>query len=121
VRRCAGGAGGGSPRQSGDAYRGCWRRSRVYADGCHGAGLDVLVNNAGIMPISPLDQLRVEDWEVMVDADPVVKAQLEQRRGAIAMPPDSVARAIAFAIEQPTDVAVGEVVIRATAHGLRAG
>jgi len=25
--------------------------------------LDVLVNNAGVMPISPLDDLRVEDWE----------------------------------------------------------
>jgi NADP-dependent 3-hydroxy acid dehydrogenase YdfG len=24
--------------------------------------LDVLVNNAGVMPISPLDDLRVEDW-----------------------------------------------------------
>jgi NADP-dependent 3-hydroxy acid dehydrogenase YdfG len=24
--------------------------------------IDVLVNNAGIMPVSPLDDLRVEDW-----------------------------------------------------------
>jgi len=29
--------------------------------------LDVLINNAGIMPISPLDDLRVEDWEEMID------------------------------------------------------
>src|SRR6266849_2492406 len=29
--------------------------------------LDVLVNNAGIMPLSPLDDLRVEDWEEMID------------------------------------------------------
>jgi NADP-dependent 3-hydroxy acid dehydrogenase YdfG len=29
--------------------------------------LDVLINNAGIGPISRLDQLRVEDWEAMVD------------------------------------------------------
>src|SRR5580704_5633922 len=29
--------------------------------------LDVLVNNAGIGPISPLDELRVEDWEHMID------------------------------------------------------
>src|SRR5881296_3131758 len=29
--------------------------------------LDVLVNNAGVMPISPLDDLRVEDWDEMID------------------------------------------------------
>jgi NADP-dependent 3-hydroxy acid dehydrogenase YdfG len=42
--------------------------------------------------------------------------QLEQRRDAIAMPPDAVARAIAFAIEQPADVDVGEIVVRPTAQ-----
>jgi len=31
--------------------------------------LDVLVNNAGIMPISPLDDLRVDDWEDMIDTN----------------------------------------------------
>src|SRR6266436_5368593 len=31
--------------------------------------LDVLVNNAGIMPVSPLDDLRVEDWEEMIDVN----------------------------------------------------
>jgi NADP-dependent 3-hydroxy acid dehydrogenase YdfG len=29
--------------------------------------LDVLFNNAGVMPISPLDELRVDDWEEMID------------------------------------------------------
>ena len=29
--------------------------------------LDVLFSNAGVMPISPLDDLRVEDWEEMID------------------------------------------------------
>jgi NADP-dependent 3-hydroxy acid dehydrogenase YdfG len=29
--------------------------------------VDVLVNNAGIVPVSPLDDLRVEDWEEMID------------------------------------------------------
>jgi NAD(P)-dependent dehydrogenase (short-subunit alcohol dehydrogenase family) len=29
--------------------------------------LDVLVNNAGTMPVSPLDDLCVEDWEDMID------------------------------------------------------
>lgn len=162
--------------------------------------LDVLVNNAGVMPVSPLDALRVDDWEFMVDVnikgvlfgiaaalpvfraqgfghivntastaafrvapnqsvyagtkmavraiseglrqeagpdlrvtiispgmtstnfadsmtDPDVRAQLEQARDAIAMPPDAVARAIAFAIEQPASVDVGEIVVRPTAQG----
>jgi NADP-dependent 3-hydroxy acid dehydrogenase YdfG len=161
--------------------------------------LDVLVSNAGIMPISPFDELRVEDWEDMVDVNlkgvlygiaaalpvfreqgsghfvnlastaafqvvpsmsvysgtkmavraiseglrqeagdklrvtiispgmtrtnfadamtsPEVKAQLEKRRDATAMPPDAIARAIAFAIEQPAGVDVGEVVVRPTAQ-----
>jgi NADP-dependent 3-hydroxy acid dehydrogenase YdfG len=31
--------------------------------------LDVLVNNAGIAPISPLDELRVDDWEETIDVN----------------------------------------------------
>jgi NADP-dependent 3-hydroxy acid dehydrogenase YdfG len=162
--------------------------------------LDVLVNNAGIMPVSPLDDLRVGDWEEMIDINikgvlygiaaalPVfrkqgfghfvntastaghktvpnqsvysgtkfavraiseglrqeagdklrvtiispgfvrtnfaesvtnleVKAQLAASRDKFAMPPDAVARAIAFAIEQPADIDVNEIVIRPTAQG----
>jgi NADP-dependent 3-hydroxy acid dehydrogenase YdfG len=162
--------------------------------------LDVLVNNAGVMPISPLDDLRVEDWDEMIDinikgvlygiaaalpvfrkqgsghfvntastaalkvmpnmsvyagtkfavraiseglrqeagdklrvtiispgmtrtnfaesmTNPEVKAQLAKSRDAIAMSPDAIARAIAFAIEQPADVDVSEIVVRPTAQG----
>ena len=39
-----------------------------------------------------------------------VKAQLEQSRDTFAMPADAIARAIAFAIEQPSDVDVNEIV-----------
>src|SRR5881394_1932355 len=161
--------------------------------------LDVLVNNAGIMPVSPLDDLRVEDWEEMIDVNikgvlygiaaaltvfrtqgfghfvniasiaglkivpnmavysgtkfavraiseglrqeagdnlrvtiispgmvrtnfaegvtnQTVKAQLEQSRDTFAMPADAIARAIAFAIEQPSDVDVNEIVVRPTAQ-----
>src|SRR5580765_6244729 len=162
--------------------------------------LDVLINNAGIGPISPLDDQRVEDWENMIDinikgvlygiaaalpvfrkqgfghfvntastagitvnpnmavyagtksavraisdglrqeagdklrvtiispgfvrtnftegvTNPEVKAQLAASRDKFAMPPDAIARAIAFAIEQPADVDVNEIVIRPTAQG----
>jgi NADP-dependent 3-hydroxy acid dehydrogenase YdfG len=34
-----------------------------------------------------------------------------------AMPPDAIARAMAFAIEQPADVDVGEIIVRPTAQG----
>ena len=162
--------------------------------------LDVFVNNAGIGPISPLDDLRVEDWEEMIDVNvkgvlygiaaalpvfreqgfghfvniastaglitmptmsvysgtkfavraiseglrqeagaklrvtiispgfvhtdfaesmtnPDVKAQIVDRMGKMAISPDAIARAIAFAIEQPANVDVGEIVIRPTAQG----
>ena len=49
--------------------------------------------------------------------DPGIRAQLEQRRDAIAMAPEAIARAISFAIEQPADVDVGEIVVRPTAQG----
>lgn len=161
--------------------------------------LDVLVGNAGIGPISPLDALRVEEWEDMIDinlkgflygiaaalpvfrrqgsghfvtvistaglkvvpnqavyagtknavrticeglrqeagpalrvtgispgfvrtdfarsmSDPEVRAQIIARMEDIAIPPDAIARAIAFAIEQPDDVDVGDIVVRPTAQ-----
>jgi len=161
--------------------------------------LDVLVSNAGIGLISPLDELRVEDWEEMIDVNikgvlygiaaalpvfrkqgfghfvntlstaglrivplqsvyagtknavraiseglrqeagdklrvtvispgfihtdfaeamtnPEVKAQVLQARDKIAIPPEAIARAIAFAIEQPAEVDVGEIVVRPTAQ-----
>lgn len=31
--------------------------------------IDVLVNNAGLMPLSPLDQLKVDEWDQMVDVN----------------------------------------------------
>jgi NADP-dependent 3-hydroxy acid dehydrogenase YdfG len=162
--------------------------------------LDVLINNAGVMPISPLDDLRVDDWEQMIDVNikgvlygiaaalpifrkqgfghfvntastaghktvpnqtvysatkfavraiseglrqeagdklrvtiispgfvrtnfaeavknPDIKAQLVESRDKFALPPDAIARAIAFAIEQPADVDVNEIIVRPTAQG----
>jgi NADP-dependent 3-hydroxy acid dehydrogenase YdfG len=48
--------------------------------------------------------------------NPELKAQLAESRDKFAMPPDAVARAIAFAIEQPADIDVNEIVIRPTAQ-----
>ncbi|MEU9500503.1 SDR family oxidoreductase [Streptomyces sp. NPDC048196] len=162
--------------------------------------LDVLVGNAGVGTISPLDDLRVEEWDHMVDVNvkgvlhgigaalPVfraqgtghfvttastaafrvvptmavyagtkfavraiceglrqeageglrvttvspgpiatdfaeastnsrVRAEITAMRDRLAIPPDAIARAIAFAVEQPADVDVNEVVVRPTAQG----
>ena len=49
--------------------------------------------------------------------NPEVKAQIADTMDKMAISPDAIARAIAFAIEQPTDVDVGEIVIRPTAQG----
>ncbi len=161
--------------------------------------LDVLISNAGAMPIGPVDDLAVEDWEQMIDVNikgllygiaaalPVfreqkaghfiniastaarkttpsqtiysgtkaavlaisdglrqefagelrvtvispgftdtrfadhirnkdIKAHLEQAGKKFAMPPEAIARAISYAIEQPDDLNVGEIVLRSTAQ-----
>jgi NADP-dependent 3-hydroxy acid dehydrogenase YdfG len=31
--------------------------------------VDVIINNAGIMPLSPLERLKVEDWDRMIDVN----------------------------------------------------
>lgn len=165
----------------------------------HGGRLDVIVNNAGIGPISRFDALRVEDWDAMIDVnlrgtlygiaaalpvfqrqqsghiinivstagikivptmgvyaatknavrtisealrqeagphlrvteispgmistdfassitDPTVKSAIAERASGVAIPPASIARGIAFAIEQPADVDIGSIVIRPTAQ-----
>ncbi|WP_375400499.1 SDR family oxidoreductase [uncultured Amnibacterium sp.] len=35
----------------------------------HYGRLDAIVNNAGIMPVSPLSDLKVDEWEAMVDVN----------------------------------------------------
>jgi NADP-dependent 3-hydroxy acid dehydrogenase YdfG len=48
--------------------------------------------------------------------DATMRAAIQKRMGEIAISPDAIARAIAFAIEQPIDVDVGDIVIRPTAQ-----
>lgn len=49
--------------------------------------------------------------------NPQVRAQITETRDRIAIPPEAIARAIAFAIEQPATVDVNEIVVRPTAQG----
>jgi NADP-dependent 3-hydroxy acid dehydrogenase YdfG len=158
--------------------------------------VDVIVNNAGVMPLSPLAALKLDEWDRMIDVnirgvlngiaaalprftaqgsghivnvasigahrvaptgavycatkfavwaitdglrqehdnirativspgvvetelgnditDPVAAGALEQFRKA-SLRPDAIARAIRFAIEQPEDVDVSELIVRPTA------
>ena len=46
--------------------------------------------------------------------DPVAREQARQRMDELGIAPEAVARAIAFAIEQPDDVEIGELTIRPT-------
>lgn len=48
--------------------------------------------------------------------DPDIKAAINKQKQEIAISPDAIARAIAFAIEQPDDVEIGSIVVRPTAQ-----
>jgi len=48
--------------------------------------------------------------------NPEIKARIVDSMEAMAIPPDAIARAIAFAIEQPPDIDVGDIVVRPTAQ-----
>ncbi len=49
--------------------------------------------------------------------DPDLRAQAQQAMQTMGIGPDAVARAIAFAIEQPDDVEIGDITIRPTRQG----
>ncbi|MGW5720449.1 SDR family oxidoreductase [Amycolatopsis sp. NPDC003865] len=49
--------------------------------------------------------------------DPAEREQVQQAMAALGISPDAVARAIAFAIEQPDDVEIGDLTIRPTRQG----
>ena len=105
--------------------------------------LDVLINNAGLMPIRPMAEVNTDEWDAMINVNlrgtlrhrcRTVAIFLNQGSGDLkftttatsrsnvmelykaAIPASSVARAIVFAIEQPADVDINEIVVRPTAE-----
>jgi NADP-dependent 3-hydroxy acid dehydrogenase YdfG len=167
----------------------------AFAEATYGPA-DVIVNNAGVMPLSPLNALKVDEWDRMIDvnirgvlhgiaatlpgmetrgrghiinissigghavsptaavycatkyavraisdglrqetdkirvtvvspgvveselADSISDAQARDAMKAfrrVALAPEAIARAIAYAIEQPDDVDVSELIVRPTA------
>ncbi|MBB5160939.1 SDR family oxidoreductase [Mycobacterium sp. AZCC_0083] len=49
--------------------------------------------------------------------DPVMRAQIRSNMDDFGLPPEAVARAVAFAVEQPHDVEIGNITIRPTVQG----
>ena len=49
--------------------------------------------------------------------DPEVREQIRHNMNDFGIEPEAVARAVAFAIEQPHDVEIGEITIRPTVQG----
>lgn len=49
--------------------------------------------------------------------DPGLRARIRSNMDEFGLPPEAVARAIAFAIEQPDDVEIGDLTIRPTVQG----
>ncbi|RFU88763.1 MULTISPECIES: SDR family oxidoreductase [Citrobacter] len=164
--------------------------------------IDVLINNAGVMPLSPLDQVKVSEWNQMIDVNlrgvlhgiaaalPYMKAQKsghiintasiaghlvfpasavysatkyavralteglrketcaynvratiispgavstellehisdkdiqavnQEYVGKVGVPPETYARMVAFAISEPEDVGINEIIFRPTAQDL---
>ncbi|WP_431924890.1 SDR family oxidoreductase [Micromonospora wenchangensis] len=65
--------------------------------------------------ISP-GYVRTEFVDHAVD-DPAVREQVQRDMAALGLDPGAVARAIAFAIDQPDDVEIGDLTIRPTRQG----
>ena len=71
-----------------------------------GAGLRVTGISPGFVRTAIADAM----------TDPASKAAIAEKMARIAIPPDAIARAVAFAVEQPADVDVGDIVVRPTAQ-----
>ena len=90
-------------------YAGTKNAARTVAEGLRlEAGKDLRVTSVspGFVNTNLADSM----------ANPALRAEIIERMGKIAILPAAVARAIAFAIEQPADVDVNEIVIRPTAQ-----
>jgi NADP-dependent 3-hydroxy acid dehydrogenase YdfG len=99
----------------------------AFADGAlsrHGR-IDVLVNNAGVMPLSPLDALHVQEWNQMIDVNlrgvlhgiaAVLPAMREHGTGHIV----NIASTAAYRVDPTAAVyCATKYAVRAISEGLR--
>lgn len=99
---------------------------KAFADGAlerHGR-IDVLVNNAGVMPLSFMEELRVDEWDQMIDVNlrgvlhgiaAVLPAMRERRSGQII----NVASTAAHRVDPTGVVYCATIAVRAVSEGLR--
>jgi NADP-dependent 3-hydroxy acid dehydrogenase YdfG len=60
--------GGGAVVQTDVTQRAEVKRLVDHAVQSHGR-IDVIINNAGLMPLSPLERLKIDDWDRMIDVN----------------------------------------------------
>jgi NADP-dependent 3-hydroxy acid dehydrogenase YdfG len=60
--------GGGAVAQTDVTQRAEVKRLVDHAVQSHGR-IDVIINNAGLMPLSPLERLKIDDWDRMIDVN----------------------------------------------------
>jgi Short-chain alcohol dehydrogenase of unknown specificity len=81
--------------------------------------IDVMLNNAGVMPLSPLDRLNVDEWDQMIDVN--VKGVLYGIAAALPyMKEQESGHIINVSSDAGHDVHAGSAVYAATKHAVRA-
>jgi NADP-dependent 3-hydroxy acid dehydrogenase YdfG len=92
-------------------YAGTKNAVRTLLEGLRQESTDGVLRTTSISP----GYVRTELTDYIDDPD--VRAQMRTNMDKLAIAPDAVARAIAFAIEQPHDVEIGDITIRPTIQG----
>ena len=86
--------------------------------------IDVMINNAGLMPLSPLERLKIEDWDRAIDVNikgvlygiAAALPHMKLRKSGHIVNVSSVAGH--FAIGQPDEVDINEILHRPTRQEL---
>lgn len=89
-------------------YAGTKNAVRTVLEGLRQESTDGTIKTTAISP----GYVRTEFGDSVTDPD--VRAQVGQNMEAFALDPDSIARAVEFAVDQPWDVEIGELSIRPT-------
>ena len=89
-------------------YAGTKNAVRTLLEGLRQEATDGVLRTTSVSP----GYVRTEIADHIEDPD--VREQIRRNAEAFAIPPEAVARAIAFAIDQPREVEVGDITIRPT-------